>query len=59
LPIAPNDIIQKHSRDEAAAMSDLLPGITDGLKKAVWKVGVFVCVHAYTRACDTKNVLGA
>ena len=32
------DIIKKYSRDDAAAMSGMLTGITDGLKKAIWKV---------------------
>lgn len=36
------DIIQKHSRDDAAVMSDMLAGITDGLKKASWKVGELI-----------------
>ena len=33
------DIIQKHSQEEACVMAGMLVGITDGLKRASWKVG--------------------
>jgi len=36
------DIIQKHSREETCAMAGMLAGITDGLKRASWKVGELI-----------------
>jgi hypothetical protein len=39
-------------------MSDLLPGITDGLKKAIWKVCiVHVCVRAHGRNVRATPIL--